>query len=49
MNLPSIILLSLILLWIIAAIVYLIHRRGAPCCGGAGCSGSCSHCNRRCK
>ena len=49
MDLLSIILLTLVILWIIAAVAYLIHHRGAPCCTGgkcAQCSGHCKHCSK---
>lgn len=44
----SIILVALVVLWAVAAVVYLVRHRGSGCCGGGsshkGCCGNCSHC-----
>ena len=47
MDILSIILLMLILLWIIAAVLYLLRHRGSPCCGAGTdpCRGPCSQCS----
>ena len=50
MDILSIMLVALVLLWAIAAIVYLIRHRGGGCCGTGGCDGHCSecgHCRRK--
>ena len=44
MDILSIILLTLILLWIIAAVVYLLRHHGSPCCGTGTCSNHCKQC-----
>jgi hypothetical protein len=45
MDFLSIILVALVILWVIAAVIYLIRHRGTGCCGtGSGCSGCCAKC-----
>lgn len=57
MDILSIILVALVVLWAIAAVIYLVRHRGSGCCGGGstkgrsscnGCCGSCGGC-RACK
>ena len=47
----SIILVALVVLWVVAAVVYLIRHPGSGCCCGGsphnGCHGNCSHCKGR--
>lgn len=55
MDLLSIILVALVVLWAVAAVVYLVRHRGSGCCGGGGkgsggcggrggCDGGCGRC-----
>lgn len=48
MDILSILLLVLILLWVIVSVVYLLRHRGNGCCGGNACFGSCANCGHPC-
>lgn len=45
MDILSVILLTLILLWIIAAVIYLFRHHGSPCCGAGTCANHCKRCS----
>ena len=49
MNLLSWVVLGLVVLWGIAALIYVIRHRGSNCGGscGGGCNGDCAHCANR--
>jgi hypothetical protein len=50
MDILSIILVALVVLWVIAAVIYLIRHRDTGCCGtGNSCTGSCAACSCRCR
>jgi hypothetical protein len=49
MDLLSMILVALVVLWAVAAVIYLIRHRGSGCCGtGKGCNSCCNHCDSCC-
>ena len=49
MNLPSLVILILVLLCLALAVRYLIRHRGSNCSGCSGCSGNCASCRRHCQ
>lgn len=46
MNLPSLVILILVLVCLVLAVRYLIRHRGSNC---SGCSGDCASCHRHCQ
>jgi hypothetical protein len=45
MDILSIVLVLLVILWAIGAVVYLVRHRGTGCCGtGSSCQGCCEKC-----
>lgn len=46
MNLPSILLLILVLIGFVLALRHILRRKGG--CGCGGCSGDCEHCASHC-
>lgn len=49
MNLPSVIILALVVLCLVLAVRYLIRHRGGGCSGCSGCSGDCAQCQHHCQ
>jgi hypothetical protein len=46
MDILSIVLVLLVVLWAIGAVIYLVRHRGTGCCGtGSSCQGCCEKCS----